>query len=326
MRSDLLTGSDALALKLWHDLAKDDPTCGFTNTPVWLSVCSETLGWEPACFAWESEDVVVPFVIRRRRRRFVVLAESHPTGRLGGPIAAGGMYRDLTRLMEPDLQSAALEFLIYPSCDRFTSARWESITHKVHRVTFHSSRNRVWEQASRKCASAARHAMRQGVEIVRVKDGPCLDATIVMHRKQQRGRQARTYSISWWHKLLDEARRHVGLWSAVHEGRVLASLLVGWWNNQGTALVSTSDPQARPLKAGNLLYLAVLEQLEALGLHSVDLGGSRGRAPLESFKESVGARPNYRAFYRHRHPLLRIYQRVFSHREAGRLTAGSERV
>lgn len=322
MRSELLTGNDALTLELWHDLAKDDPTCGFTNTPAWIGTCSETLGWEPACLAWKSEEVVVPFIVRRRRRRLVVLAESHPRGQIGGPLSAGGIHRNLTGCLKRDLQSAALEFLMYPSCDRFTSAKWETTTHKVHRVTFHSSRDRVWERASRKCASAARHAMRQGVEVVRVKDGPYLDATIAMHNRQQRGRQAPTYSTSWWRKLVDEAHHHVGLWSAVYKGRVLASLLVGWWNKQGIALVSTSDPEARPLKAGNLLYLAVLEQLEALGLRSVDLGGSRGRVTLESFKESVGAKPNYRFFYRYRHPLLRIYQRFFSHREARRLTVG----
>jgi hypothetical protein len=116
---------------------------------------------------------------------------------------------------------------------------------------------------------------------------------------------------------VEDTYQHVGLWSAVHEGRVLASLLVGWWNKKGVALISTSDPEARPLKAGNLLFLVVLEQLETLGLESLDLGGSRGNTALEFFKESVGGRPNYRVFYRYRHPLLRFYQRFRSGRAQG---------
>jgi hypothetical protein len=324
MRCELFTGSDALSLKLWHDLAERDTTCGFTNIPVWIRTCSETLGWEPACLVWKREEVVVPFIIRRRRQPFVVRAESHPLGQLGGPVAAGDLHRDLSELMNAELRRAALEFLMYPACDRCSLTTWECMTHKIHRVTFHAPGGRVWKQASRKCTSAARNALRQGVGVVRVEGGPYLDETIAMHSRQQRGRAAQTYSSSWWHALVKEMHDHVGLWSAIHEGKVVASLLVGWWNNHGTALISTSDPEARPLKAGNLLYLTVLEQLEALGLDRVDLGGSRGKSTLESFKESIGAKPNYRVFFRYRHPLLRIYQRFFSQQDEGRLTVSRE--
>ena len=314
MRFELLTGREALSLELWHDLAHRDLTCVFTNTPVWIRACSETLGWEPGCLAWKREEVVVPFVIRRRRRRFVIRAESHPLGQIGGPLAAGGLHRDLSQLMNGGLRSIALEFLMYPTCNRFSGPTWERTTHKVHHVTFHAEEGSVWERASRKCTSAARSAVRQGVDVIRVRDGPYLDETIALHNRQQRGRKACTHSPSWWHRLVEETYDHVGLWSAVHNGRVVASLLVGWWNKHGIALVSTSDPEARPLKAGNLLYLAVLEQLEALGLDTVDLGGSRGISTLELFKESIGAKPKFRVFYRYRHPLLRIYQRLSSRR------------
>jgi hypothetical protein len=321
MRRSVLTGRDALTVKLWHDLAIHDQTCAFTNTPLWISTCAETLGWEPACFAWESEEVVVPFIIRRQRGRHVVLAESQPRGQLGGPLAAGGIHRDLGVIVKRDLETAALEFLIYPACGRFMARDWEESTHKFHRISFDAPRQRAEGRASRKCASAARSAIRNGVEIVRVTGGPYLDATIDMHKRQQRGRWATVYPTAWWRRLVEETQDHVGLWSAVYDGQVLAALLVAWWNVHGIALVSASEPTARPLKAGNLLYLAVLEELEALGLKDVDLGGSRGSTTLESFKESVGARPSYRVFYRYRHPLLRMYQRIFSHDDAKRLTA-----
>ena len=85
---------------------------------------------------------------------------------------------------------------------------------------------------------------------------------------------------------------------------------MAWWNDQAVALISTGNPSSRPLKAGNLLYLSVFEYLGINGIHTVDLGGSRGKKSLEAFKESLGGIPRIRVWYRYRHRIYRAYKNV----------------
>ncbi|MCU0612689.1 MAG: GNAT family N-acetyltransferase, partial [Candidatus Eisenbacteria bacterium] len=135
-----------------------------------------------------------------------------------------------------------------------------------------------------------------------------------MHARQQAARKARAYPERWLTAILGGMPDNAGLWAAVHHGRVVSALLVGWSGKAATALLSAADPEARPLKAGNLLYLGVLEALALRGLHSVDLGGSRDLPALEMFKRSLGGTRVSRPFFRYRHPGLRLYQRLASPR------------
>jgi len=275
-----------------------------------MRLSAEEMGWSASCLVWVYDEVVVPLVFQRLRGRVKVMAESLPLGQIGGPIASGKAERDVTTLVVDGLRRSALEVLVYPSGRRFCPRGWEERTHRVHVVQLNPKSMNAWQRASRKCRSAARHAIRSGVEVVEATGGANLDQTVRLHHLQQRGRGAVSYPNSWWKRLLKEADKNVGLWCAVQNGEVVAALLIAWWHGKAVALISTGEPSARPLKAGNLLYLTVLKKLEALGLQSVDLGGSRDKQSLELFKQSVGATIVERSYYRNRRSILKLYQRL----------------
>ncbi len=303
-------GEDALALELWHDLAAGDRRCRLSQTPQWARWSADELGWKIGCMMWELEEVVFPFVVVNRHSCIDVLVESLPWGQIGGPLVGGSEHREVTSLVAKEIEGLAQELLVYADSVRFSPATWQSCTYSIHEASLTDDRERQWALAEPRCRTAARHAEREGVRIVKATGGALLAESVALHLRQQGVRDARVLPGSWWERLLREGAHHVGLWCAVMDSRVIAALLVGWWQDRAVALISTSDPRARPLKAGNLLYLTVLEELGVRGLRTLDLGGSRGKPGLESFKESVGAYRTSRPFYRYRNPTYKLYQSV----------------
>ncbi|MBN1424666.1 GNAT family N-acetyltransferase [Candidatus Fermentibacteria bacterium] len=315
----LLRGEEAVTNAVWRTLAHDGHVRAFTQLPQFNYICLRELAWQAMCLVRVSPPTVVPMVLRKRRGGLAVRVESLAYGLAGGPITGYAPDERAVREIARALARCALEVFVYPSRGTFAPHGWDRIDFAAHEVPLESP-HKVWSQASRSCRGAARHAQRCGVHVVEVAEGPWVEAITVLHEQQQRARKARRYSLGWISSILREMPDHTGLWAAIHDGRPVAALLVGWCKTAAVALLSTGDPGARPLKAGNLLYLTVLEELARRGMSTLDLGGSRSLPALEAFKRSLGGVSSARPFYLHRHPGLSLYQRVVGNTPG--LTAG----
>ena len=303
----ILHGNTALDAESWQRLFHRDSSARFTQSPLWARLGMEELHWKPGCLIWPGEEAVLPFIISTERSGRSIRIESMPWGMIGGPLMDPSIKGDITGDFRKAITNLALETVLYPSRN-LELPGWDAMNHIVHVVELPEDGVDTWEYAHRKCRTAARHARNKGVAIDRIRHGSYLHGVTRLHQAQQQSRNARTYSDSWWRKLLSEAEPNCGLWGAFHKGHVIAALLIAWWNDHAVALVSTGDPCSRPLKAGNLLYLSVFEYLGINGIRTVDLGGSRGKRSLEAFKESLGGKPRTRVWYRHRQRIYRIYR------------------
>gem|GEM_PF-5182581 len=306
-RVRILGASEAFDDETWHRLSSLDPEARFTQSPVWTKLGVEELAWKVSCALWQSTNIIIPFIVTAERFGKPVRIESMPWGMAGGPLIEPSSVRDITPVFNTTLSRLAPEVIMYPTT-RLGLPGWDEMNHVVHEVEIPADNPSDWGFAHRKCRTAARHALKKGIRIQRIQDESHLHEVIQLHNAQQRSRNARTYPRSWWRKLVREGKANCGLWGAFHNGHVIAALLIGWWNENAVALVSTSDPVSRPLKAGNLLYLSVFEHLGINGIRTVDLGGSRGKKSLEAFKESLGAKTKIRYWYRHRHRMYRMYR------------------
>lgn len=306
----ILHADEPPAAGVWSSLGTDGIRV-VTQVRRFNLICRDELGWDLRCLVRESPPTLVPLVIRRRRGRLPVLAESLAHGQIGGALAERPIEGDDAAAVEHALRRAALEVVIYPGNEGFCPVGWERLEFTTHAVHLAAGPKARWS-ATRACQSAARHAERCGIDVVRIRGEPFLHRASLLHARQQHARGLRACSTRWLSRLLDELDDSVGLWGAVQDGRLLAVLLVGWYRDAATALLSASDPQARPLKAGNLLYLRVLEWLMNAGIRTVDLGGSRNLPALEAFKRSLGGVPVSRPYYRYRHPGLTLYQHIAS--------------
>jgi hypothetical protein len=299
--------------ELWRQLRKDGHVRVFTQLPEFSAICSDELGWELRCLVRESSPVVVPLIIRRRRGGRAVLAESLAYGLVGGPITDRPLVDNDTRSLAGALRRTALEVVVYPGHGDFVPLGWQRMDFSVHEVTV-AEDSPARSQPTRACRSAARHAERCGVWIAPITAAEQVERVAEVHRRQQNARRARHYSGRWLMRIVTEMSGSVGLWGAFVGDRLLAAMLVGWCGGAATALLSTADPEARPLKAGNLLYLSVLESLAERSVKTVDLGGSRNLPALEAFKRSLGGMPVSRPYYRCRHIGLALYHMVVSPR------------
>lgn len=305
----LLHGEDAVSDAVWRGLAADGCVHSVTQLPGFSAVCHRELGWLVQCLVRESPPTVVPLVLRRRRGGLAVRAESFAYGMVGGPIAGLALNERAVRATARVLGQCALEVLVYPGRGAFVPPGWDREDSTGYEVPLDGP-DRVWSQASGACRGAARRAQRCGVHVEEITQGPWVTAIAAMHEQQQRSRRARRYSLGWITGILREMPARTGLWAAIHDERPVAALLIGWCGGAATALVSTGDPEARRLNAGNLLYLTVLEELARREIRALDLGGSRNMPTLEAFKRSLGGVRTARPFYIRRHPGLSLYQRI----------------
>ncbi len=294
--------------EVWESLRRKGHVPVLTLLPRFVALCREELGWDLVCVIRESPPGVVPVVIGRRSGPLVVRAESLPQGFVGGALLDHVPQPRECHDLAQALSSLAHEVLVYPGEGGLTLPGWEKVDFTTHEA--HLAGGRF--NPTRACRSAARHAERLGVTLTRVDSSDGVSQVFSLHERQQRARGARVYPRRWLERLVTEMPESIGLWGAFLDGRILGALLVGWTGERATAVLSTSDPEARPLKAGNLLYVEVLHSLAAQGVRVVDLGGSRGNPSLEAFKASLGAQRVARPYYRHRSAWLRVYQRLLA--------------
>lgn len=332
----------------WAELTAADPSASFFHEPVWVDCLAASFPHFRRAYFLARDDAgsLVGGIPAIRSVRFgLTQLFSLPYGTYGTPLVraatpdeAGRVRRALVRRWVEETRRPGLvrAHLVpfgaampeppgpLPPGGEFGGmpAGWRRME-RTHLVDLTVGWEALWSgQFDGDKRTEARKAQRLGVS-VRREPGPAVADVIEGLYRRQSGawRDHTPFPPGFLHRLVEAAPDRVAVWVARHEARPVAAEMVFHHRDTATVWLTCGETAARRLGAGNLIYSEIMEDACRRGLATFNLGGSRGRASIEAFKEAFGSRPVEYATWLYEaawfRPLHRLQYRLRGIRETG---------
>lgn len=304
----------------WATLLRADPRATFFHRLSWITLYARHHGGEPRFITARSQGRLVGAVpLVRFPRGPVHFLESLPLGTYGGPLidptpgaseVADALLRRFAALARNPLCARAQCVIRRP--DPVTDGRGFG-PGEIHVVPLGLSFDDFWYKTfPRNRRTECNRAEKEGVE-VEIERGRTrhLEAFYPLHLDAHRRWQLRPHPRLFFEEILAAEPRDALFVSVHHQGRLLGAHvsfvsgdeIVAWHGTTAKDVQKALNPAAMLIKA---------QAIEAigLGLARINLGGSGGRAGIESFKKLVGGQEDRTAVLETRSLLDRVIRRL----------------
>jgi CelD/BcsL family acetyltransferase involved in cellulose biosynthesis len=168
----------------------------------------------------------------------------------------------------------------------------EDETHAIRLVDDIDSMVRRWTKGHR---SAARQAQRKGVTVgvasTRSEWDEYYRAYIESRRRWGDQESAAAYEEGFFQMLFDRSSPHMRLWTARHDGRVIAGALCFYAKRHAAYWHGAAFEQFFPLRPVHLIMFEAIRDAHDRGCDWFDLNPSGGHEGVRRFKKGFGAVP-----------------------------------
>jgi len=292
-----VSNGNSVDLRAWWGCCESDPSATFFATPEWSRILTEAFpAFHPKpylfTFGGRYRTVVPAIEVRRLFGRLSAL-HSMPFGTYGGPVGA----------IPPGdgLADAILTHLSADGCGRFQTTVFPNPlgsplptplaagSDYVHAPDLGNGFEAWWNALDDRTRYHIRKSERRGVDVRTGMTAERFEAFFNIHRWQSRSWDPPTLLGPRFFRALWEARSpRMELWSAHHEGRLVAGVVAFRWGKQMTPFLSAIHPDARAIAPTNLVYARLIEACCREGWTSFSFLGSGSKPGVERFKRSMG--------------------------------------
>ena len=302
----------------WEELVAADGNSSFFHQAIWLEVLAGAYPYyHPSYFlALDDAGRLLGGLPAVRSVRFgLTQLLSLPYGAYGAPLAradsrverdsirAALLERWLQEMRRPGVVRAHLVLFTPPGGEtiRLEIPGRETVVERTHLADLRAGFESLWSSGFEgDKRTDSRKAERLGVVVIKESGSSAAQVMEDLYRDQAAEWTDHTpFPPGLFHSLLERAPNSVLVWVARFEGKPVAAHLVLYHKQMASTWIGVAQPDARRLGAGNYIYKVMIEDAADRGLAFFNLGGSRGRPALESFKAGLGGVPREYQTYLH---------------------------
>ncbi len=299
---------------MWRQLAREDATCTFFQTPDWLQV---TAGFErahvhPLLFEWPSVRAALPLL---KRRRLVGDRYFSPFGTYSGLIAASALTAEQLAEAAGYLLRGSVQLVNNPFSQNVILLQ-ESLADFTSAVFLEGRKEESvladWERDARRMArlgekNEVRVRMAAGESDIKAYDG-VYQRTLDRWAGSARSVYPSAFFRELWKKLGDGPSMR--LWLAEREGVVEGGCFAFYHNRHAVLWHGATTPRSYSLGVTQLLYREIMLDALRRGFAICDFNPSSGLAGVRAFKKSLGTREINVSVQISRSPLSQVMHKV----------------
>jgi CelD/BcsL family acetyltransferase involved in cellulose biosynthesis len=318
-------------LKVTHDISEAEwwawvervGDANFFQTPLWARVLldsfpdfrSETRSYELA----DGARVLLPLMRRTKLGGALATLESMPFGTYGGFLSERALVRDEVRAILGDLKRSRAPLarvMITPNpLGRFQVP--EDSFHCqnfVHFLRLDEGYDQIWRSRfSRGLRYSVRKAARRGVRVaMEGGEATFTDFCRLYHETARAWEHKPPFGEPFFACLSRLEDRHVQLWVARHEEKMIAGCVVFTYGEHQTPYVGGFDREYRGYDPNNLMYAEAMKWGARTGYRYFNFLSSAGIKGVEHFKSSFGTQRLFFNFFLYENPLVRLLRAPLS--------------
>lgn len=305
----------------WGWVRKVESDATFFQTPLWAGLLSQVfpdLRVDTRIYELgDGASVLLPLMRRHRLGGSVATLESMPFGTYGAFLSERALTREEVDEILAELKRSrppVARLMVTPNpLGRFSIP--EDVFHCqnfVHFLRLDEGYDRIWRSRfSRGLRYSVRKSSRRGVRAgIERGETAYLDFCRLYRRTAQRWERGTVFGERFFAALAQLDERHVQLWLARLEGRMIAGCVIFTYGEHQTPYVGGFDREFRGYDPNNLIYAEAMKWGARQGFKSFNFLSSAGIKGVEHFKSSFGTQRLFFNFYLYENPFVRLLLRL----------------
>ena len=155
------------------------------------------------------------------------------------------------------------------------------------RIDLNQDADEIFRSFDSNWRNRIRAGLRRGVTVRTTDDDAHFDWMIERHLDNMRNKNFRGHGPAFLRALRRSFGSDLHLFQAIHESRPVAGLVIIKTGTLADGVVAWFGPDARQLKAGNVLAWRAIEEMQKRGCRTYDVGGTNAERGFSSFKSGM---------------------------------------
>jgi CelD/BcsL family acetyltransferase involved in cellulose biosynthesis len=307
----------------WWKWIEEVGDANFFQTPLWAQVLVDAFpDFRVETRLYEQPDgsrVLVPLMRRPKLRGALATLESMPFGTYGAFLGERAQTREEVRAILADMRRSrtpVARLMITPNpLTRFAIP--EDSFHCqnfVHFLRLEEGYDQIWRSRfSRGLRYSVRKSLRRGVKVEMERGEKIYNDFCHLYRETARPWERKPpFDEPFFACLARLEERHVQLWVARHEGKMIAGCVIFTYGEHQIPYVGGFDRDYRGYDPNNLMYAEAMKWGARTGFRYFNFLSSAGIKGVEHFKSSFGTQRLFFNFYLYENPLVRLLRAPLS--------------